>query len=249
MALKAFHHALSREQFQFAFLSLFDETLDLFLCRGNGAADHGHGVFIRNGITDSDGEATLQHPAVDEELNIRDKVTSRVRAVLLPGDVNHAVCCRTDCALVDDSRDELAPDDEDLRVAGGDVAVLIVRVGVCKADDVDVREDEGEELLSGPERAGLEDGRDGDLAVPLGDVEQDVHDKVLFEEGVALREEHGSDECVLHDAHDGAVALRRDDAARDEHELHDLRAGLVGLGDVKIHFVAVEIGVVRAGDG
>lgn len=63
-------------------------------------------------------------------------------------------------------------------------------------------------LLAGPQRARLEDGGHGDLAVPVLDPQQDIHEQVLLHEGVALGEQPAAQQCVLHDAHHRLVALQ-----------------------------------------
>lgn len=55
-------------------------------------------------------------------------------------------------------------------------AVFVIRVGAVRPDAVDMaRNDQGEDLLPGPEGAGLQDGRLGDFAVPRGKEHQEVH--------------------------------------------------------------------------
>ena len=71
----------------------------------------------------------------------------------------------------------------------------------------DLREVWHTHLLAGPERFGLEDGRHGDLAVPVLQPHQDVHEEVLPNEGVALCHQTAAQQCVLHDADDRFVGL------------------------------------------
>lgn len=59
-------------------------------------------------------------------------------------------------------------------------AVLLVRVGAVRSDDVDVsRDDQAEHLLARPERPRLQDGRLRHLAVPRGQEHQQVHHLTL----------------------------------------------------------------------
>lgn len=69
-------------------------------------------------------------------------------------------------------------------------------------------------LLARPERFGLEDCRHGNLAVPVLQPHQDIHEEVLPDEGVALCNQTAAQQRVLHDADDRLVGLQeldRDD--------------------------------------
>ncbi len=67
-----------------------------------------------------------------------------------------------------------------------------------EAHAVDVaRDDEGEELLPGPQRLGAEDGGHGQLAVPGGQEHDEVHHLLLVQENVALGHLANSGQGVL----------------------------------------------------
>ena len=67
----------------------------------------------------------------------------------------------------------------------------------------------------------------------------------LLNERISLRHASHGRQRVLNDAHDGSVRLRRDQHARRAGQLRDFRARLQRLCNVQIHFVTVEIRVVR----
>ena len=66
-------------------------------------------------------------------------------------------------------------------------------------------------LLAGPEGLRLEDGGHGDLAVPVLQPHQDVHEDVARDEGVALSHQPAAQQRVLHDANHRLVALQAQD--------------------------------------
>jgi len=77
-------------------------------------------------------------------------------------------------------------------------------------------DDEGEELLAGPQRLWLDDGRNGELSVPGRQEHDQRHHVFLRQEDVSLR--HLSDGCqrVLYDTHDRFVRLRGDDLQKGD---------------------------------
>mmetsp|Transcript_15235 Transcript_15235/g.35012 ORF Transcript_15235/g.35012 Transcript_15235/m.35012 type:complete len:225 (+) Transcript_15235:3832-4506(+) len=80
-------------------------------------------------------------------------------------------------------------------------------------------------------------------------MEHEVHQQILLDERVAPREATRAEQGVLHDAHHRLVALRRNNAARNVHDLARFGPRLHRLHDVQIHLVAIEVGIVRRGDG
>ena len=105
--------------------------------------------------------------------------------------------------------------------------------------------DEGEELLARPQGLGLEDAGHGQLSVPGGEEHDERHHLLLVQEHVSLGHFTDGRQGVLDDAHARLVGLRRDDLARSQVNVENFRTSLHRLGNVQIHLVAVEIGVVR----
>ncbi len=68
--------------------------------------------------------------------------------------------------------------------------------------------DRGAHLLAGPEGSRLEDGGHGDLAIPVLQPHEDVHEQVLLDEGVALSNQAAAQQCVLHNANHRLVGLQ-----------------------------------------
>jgi hypothetical protein len=109
----------------------------------------------------------------------------------------------------------------------------------------DLGNDHAGNLLSSPSRPGLVDGWARDNAIPLWHPEHDVHDLLLCEENITTAELVDTGQGVLHNTHQGTVALWRHDIQGNHAQLLDFGARLLGLRDVKIHFVTVEISIVR----
>lgn len=76
-----------------------------------------------------------------------------------------------------------------------------------------------------------------------------IHDLLLGQEGITHRKQIQSQQCVLDDTHDGGVVLWGDDLLRDVGNVLKFRYCFVGLGNVHVHFVTVEISVVGCAHG
>lgn len=220
-----------------------------FLDRSN---DVGVGLGIGNGVTNSDGMAFDQQPIVDHGLDVAVEATVHLVAVLQLGDVKQGSESGSKRLLAQDSHDQLSLLDPDPGVSGRDpvvgTAVLIVRVGRVEAGTVSAAgDDQGKELLSRPQSLGLDDGGNGELAVPGGKEHDQVHHLLLVQEHVSLGHFTDGGQRVLHNTHAGLVGLGGDDLPRSQVDVQNLGSGLHGLGDVQIHLVAVEIRVVRRG--
>ena len=103
------------------------------------------------------------------------------------------------------------------------------------------------DLLAGPQLDGSKDGgrREVDAVEAVLGGGDDVAELVACEEDVALSEEVGGRQEVLARANQGLPTARRDHVVADIHQCAGLSARLHGLGQVKVHFVAVKVGVVR----
>ena len=135
--------------------------------------------------------------------------------------------------------------DEKTTVFEWDVSVLVV-----VAQNVQARwKSHGDDLLSCPSRAWLEDSRVRQKAVPSWNPHHGVHDFLLRKHGVTSGELVNASHGVLDETHERAVLLRRHNVERNSTEVHDLSTGLVRLRNVQVHLVTVEIGVVGCGDG
>ncbi len=79
-------------------------------------------------------------------------------------------------------------------------------------------------LLAGPQWLQLDDGRNGDRAIPVRHQEQNILNSGPVQERVRQGALANAAESVLDDAHDGFVCLLRDDlcSRKQEPSLHAL---------------------------
>ena len=221
-----------------------DDPLDLALGRVDEARDRLHRALVRDRVADPDREAVVEQPKVDRLLHAREPIAAHLVALFAVDDVDQPTLRRADRLLVDGAKHDLAVLDKHAVVLG-----RVDRVGRRTAVQVDPgRDAHRQDLLARPERFRLHDGRRRDHAVPLGDPQEDVLDKVEVHEAVAEGKLADAAQRVLDDTHDGLVGLRRDDVARDGANVDQLGAGLFRLRHVQVHLVAVKVGVVRRRD-
>ena len=128
------------------------------------------------------------------------------------------------------------------------LGVFGVAVDVAAALEVDVGQNQRDNLFAGPEFFRFADGRRGEFAIEIVHVHQQVHDLRASQESASAGEESNAQQGVLHQSHDGAVGLRGHDLPRHVHDLFDFGARFIGLRGVHVHFIAVEIRIVRRGD-
>jgi len=180
-------------------------------------------------------------PVVDQQLSVGHKIAGGVGSFLLPDDVDDTTRRRTDGTLGQVSTKELSTLNED---------VLIIRAGpgllVANPLETNLRNNQGEDLLSCPEGLRLEDSWLGELVILVFRPHEKLHDKLLLNEGVPKREEHDTQQGVLHDTHNWLVILGRDDLVGDSHDLLDFSLGLIGLRDMHVHLISVEVSIVRS---
>lgn len=86
-------------------------------------------------------------------------------------------------------------------------------------------------------------------SIPVWNPHHDIHDLISIQENIPSADFVDPAKGILDNTHKRTVLLGRNDIQRDHAELADLRSGLFRLRNVKVHFVAIEIGVVRRGDG
>ena len=222
-----------------------DNLLHVGLGLGDRVVDRLHGPVVGDGVGDSNREAVVEEPVVEEPLHLRDKVARRGGAPLLPDGVDQTSAAAAHRFLAHDAGDELAAFHSHADVIHGKVHVVGVACPRGRSDDVDVGGEHGEHLLARPQGLGLDDGRFRHLAIPVGVPHEDVHEDVLRDERVALGDQAAREKRVLHDRHHRLVRLRGHDHLRHHHQLLHLRARLHALRQVHVHLVAVEIRVVR----
>ena len=107
-----------------------------------------------------------------------------------------------------------------------------------------------EDLLPGPQTLRLQYRRrwNVDLHIRVGEIATDLRECAAVEEGVLARKQiRGGDE-VLNGGDDGITVAWGDEVVLDAHKLESFGAGFLGLRDVKIHLIAVEVGIVGAAD-
>mmetsp|Transcript_19703 Transcript_19703/g.55021 ORF Transcript_19703/g.55021 Transcript_19703/m.55021 type:complete len:611 (-) Transcript_19703:453-2285(-) len=109
---------------------------------------------------------------------------------------------------------------------------------------VDLRQDHSEELFAGPQLHWLANGRDGNPSVPVLHPHEHVEGQVLVDEAIAFCHFLHGQEGILHDTHNGTVALSRNHHAGRKHHQFGFGPCGNGLRNVEIHFVSVEIGIV-----
>lgn len=105
-----------------------------------------------------------------------------------------------------------------------------------------------DDLFAGPQGHWEEDGWHRYFAIPVRDEHEQLHHFEFLEECVPLREQHGPEQTILHDAHHCTVTLRGYDVVLHHHNFLKFGFGFVTLRDVHVHFIAVEVCVVGSGD-
>ena len=105
------------------------------------------------------------------------------------------------------------------------------------------------ELLSGPNWPWLQDCGYRHSTVPLHLEKHQIHKIRLFNKSVPLCQFSHRRESVLYDTHDWLVGLGRHNQSGHQCQLQNRGARFHRLLHMQIHFVAVEIGIVRRGDG
>jgi len=185
LKLEAVNHVFARLGFQVASLSIMQDLLDLLVLLLEVPLDGVECHLLGNDVLDSDSETNLMEPVVDQQLSVRHKVAGRVGSLLLPDDVDDTTRGRTDGTLRQVATEELSILDED---------VLIIRAGpgflVPGPLETDLRDDQGEDLLSCPEGLRLEDSWLWELVILVLRPHEKLHHKLLLNEGVPKREEH-----------------------------------------------------------
>src|ERR1700722_19430969 len=113
----------------------------------------------------------------------------------------------------------------------------------------DLRYHHADELLSSPSWARLEYCWLWNHTIPFRYPEQDVHDLLFCQKDIPEAHLVDTGKSILHNTHKRAIALRRDDVERNHAELHHFSSCLLCLRNVQVHFIAVEISVVRRSHG
>ena len=104
-----------------------------------------------------------------------------------------------------------------------------------------------EELLSGPQRDRGNNGRRGEIEACLAvqHVHAHICKSLAIEESVFAAEQKGSCDEILCGSDNRGAVLGGCEIVSDPHQSNGLGASFFRLRDVKVHFVTVEIGVVR----
>ena len=213
-------------------------------------------LFIRHAISRPHCEGIRHQPVIHDSLGDRHELVGGVGADVQPDGVHESSCARTHHFLLQCARQELPFADDH----GGVVPVAQAVLALPDLDGDLLGDDHAHDLLAGPQRLGLENGRHRQLsrlqlvvALPLAllavDPDHQVHHFFPREEGVSHREEIDAQQCVLHDTHDGRVVLGGNDLLGNVGDVLKFRDGLVGLRDVHVHLIAVKFGVVGRADG
>mmetsp|Transcript_6640 Transcript_6640/g.16012 ORF Transcript_6640/g.16012 Transcript_6640/m.16012 type:complete len:609 (-) Transcript_6640:1097-2923(-) len=232
---------------------------DLPLCSEDGG--RGHDIFQPKG------EAVQPDPPGAELCDPRHPVSRRLSiAVPDEGVEERVLVAVAERRLAQRAAHELRVADADVVVVGAHAPPLVkVRVRLLvvlglselRVDkDVDPRHDalgalagqhqQVEELLARPELDWLHDGWGGKLEVVTRITHEAAEERQLVPvvESVFARDEVGPREEVLRRRDDGGAVLGGADVVDDAHQLEGLGARLLRLGDVQVHLVAVEVGVV-----
>ena len=199
-------------------------------------------------------ERASNEPVVDDALGSGHELVGGVRADLEPDGVDQPSRTRTHYLFLQCPRQQLSLAD----YHGGVIAVPQAVLAFPDLNGDFFGDDHAHDLLAGPEGFGFEDGGDGEfpglqLVVALPpllavDPDHQVHHLLTSQEGVSHREQVDAEECVLDQPHDGSVILGCHDLLGDVRDVLELGSGLVGLGDVHVHLVPVEVGVVGGAD-
>ena len=76
-----------------------------------------------------------------------------------------------------------------------------------------------------------------------------VHELAAVEFHMRLRDAVGAHQRVLNDTDERLGMARSHDLVRNRRDLCEFRRGLVGLRDVRVHLITVEVCVIRRRDG
>ena len=171
---------------------------------------------IRDGVLHAHREGKAVVKVGRNTLHAVDELRHLIRAALVEDDVDEGAGGRADDAFCDRPHQQLPALDHDLLVVVWEGRLVVGRGGV-----VDLRQDEGEDLLAGPERTRLEDRWYGQL--PQVQPQRDALDEVLVDEGVFVGEAVAAEKTVLHDAHAWSRLVRRDKVLGHHHHLNQLR--------------------------
>mmetsp|Transcript_4551 Transcript_4551/g.11871 ORF Transcript_4551/g.11871 Transcript_4551/m.11871 type:complete len:316 (-) Transcript_4551:1057-2004(-) len=246
LGLKALHQGSPRLRLQLVVLRLLNEPLHLSLGVGDHVVDLCHRLRVSNCVTNSHCEAMLEQPVVHNRLNVIEEEACSIGPAVHPDHVHETACRGPQCPLTQRPTHELAILDEHLGVTRRDVPRLTIAVppgipGVVRPGG----DDETEDLLPRPERLGLENSWLGHHPVPVLNPHEHIHENVLGEERITLREDSTPQKGVLDDSNHGLVCLRGDDHLGHHHKLDGLGSSLEGLGHVHVHLIPVEVGIVR----
>mmetsp|Transcript_46736 Transcript_46736/g.146499 ORF Transcript_46736/g.146499 Transcript_46736/m.146499 type:complete len:617 (-) Transcript_46736:32-1882(-) len=247
LGLKGLVHRLPRLRLQLPALGVSQNGAHLHLGLLQRPLDTEQRLVVGDDIRHAAGEAVVGQPLVHQLLQIRQEIPATLRPIVKPQKVQKRATARTDGLLADNAREKLTVLDDDLAVTGREVRfiLLVLRCDGRVALHRDaLGQQHRQQLLAGPQLLGLQNAGDRQLTVPDRQPHEQVHGDVLLQERVALGVLGRGQQTVLHDTHDGLVALWRDELPRVQHNVLDLRARLVRLRQVQVHLVAVEVRVV-----
>ena len=250
--LEGLPQRVTRRRLQLVLVRLLDDLVHVLLGLRDSVQDVSVGGGVGNGVTDTDAVSLNHQPVVDHGLDVSVEETIEVVTHLQLTHVHQGAGRSSQSLLAQDASDQFSILDEDSGVSGGDPvigsSILVIRMDGVEPHTVDIAgDDQGEQLLPGPKGLGLQDCGDRHLAVPAGQEHEQVHHGFLVNEDVPLGHLPDGGEGVLHNAHDGLVALRGDDLPRRDMDVLNLGSGLHGLRHVEVHLVPVKVSVVGRG--
>lgn len=212
-------------------------------------------LFVRHTVCSSHRERVRHQPVVYNTLSDSHELVCGIRTDIQPNRVDQTTGTRTHHFFLESAREQLSLPDYHRGVISVPQAVLALPNFNCDL----FGNDHAHDLLASPKRLWFEDCRHGkfsglQLIVPLPlallavDPNDQVHHFFSGKEGVAHGEEIDAQQCILHDTHDRGVVLRGNDLLGDVGDVLQLRNGLVRLGNMHVHLVAVEVCIVWSAD-
>jgi hypothetical protein len=245
LRFESFSNVHTRKRLELVGRSFSSKLCDLILLHRNSLFDLFNRAFVWNRITDTNTEAVVKKPVVNNSLATIEECHGCIRTQFVEYNVDNTTASCSNVLLRQETKHQLSTSHQKAIVFKWRILMSIIRH--MQVDDL--RNNHADNLFSSPSRTGLDNGWLGDYTIPFRNPKQDVHQLLLCQEHISPTHLVHTSQCILHDTHERTISLRRNDIERNHAELHDLSSSLLCLRNVQVHLVAIEIGVVRRSDG
>ncbi len=180
-ALERLANCHTRRSLQTIVSRVVDDLRHVALSVGNGLRDVSHRSGIGDGVANTNTEAVVEQPVVDDHLQSSEELAGCLRALLSEHDVDETTLRSTNSLLLNNAVYKLAVFNEHTVVEH-----WVVRFRIRRARNVDTaRNRQTENLLSGPQRLRLDDGGYRHRPVPFRHPQEDILHRIPVEEGIA----------------------------------------------------------------